>query len=97
MQLFTLLCAAQGAGEWPSELQSLGFNSSAAAPTLEALVLAATQRGATQRLPKAFRDNPAVRAFAGAAARSLSPGLIGDEQLRAATVRLCSTFLSQTG
>ena len=80
--------AAQGAGKWPSELSALGFNSSGPAPELDALVLAATRRDAdAHRLPKALRDNAAVRAFAGAAARALPPGRITEAHLHSAMVR----------
>jgi hypothetical protein len=51
-------------------------------------VLAATWRdAAAHRLPKALRDNAAVRAFAGAAARALPPGRVTETHLHAALVR----------
>jgi hypothetical protein len=64
----------------------LGFNASGAAPSLEALVLAAT-RPQGHRAPKAFRDNAAVRAFAGSAARASPHGRITETHLRVAMVR----------
>jgi hypothetical protein len=81
-----LLFPPQGAGAWPSELVGLGFNASGAAPSLEALVLAAT-RPQGHRAPKAFRDNAAVRAFAGSAARASPHGRITETHLRVAMVR----------
>ena len=66
----------------------MGFNASGPTPELEALVLAATRREAdAHRLPKALRDNAAVRAFAGAAARALPPGRITEAHLYSALVR----------
>lgn len=76
----------QGAGSWPAELSDLGFKPNGTAPPLEALVLAAT-RPHEQRAPKAFRDNAAVRAFAGSAARASPHGRITEAHLRVALVR----------
>jgi hypothetical protein len=85
----------QGGAGWPDELAALGFNASAArVPTL-GQVLAAAADAPRRVLHAPLRDNAAVRALAGAAARAAPANGLTEAHLQAAQARAPRYTLSE--